>query len=161
MDVESLRIRYRPKCVRVLMVGESPSAGGTFFYSANSNLFRYTKEAFETVYGQRWLRGTDFLDFFASEGFFLDDLCTVPVNRMKQPEKRRYRKEGVAPLATRIHQMSPAAVVFTPKGIAKEVSRAVRGAGLLFEPIGLPFPAMSWQREYVEALTAFLNNIRA
>jgi hypothetical protein len=37
-SLESLRQSYRPQQVRVLFVGESPPAGGTFFYRANSNL---------------------------------------------------------------------------------------------------------------------------
>lgn len=161
MDVESLRSRYRPKHVRVLLVGESPPAGGTFFYAANSNLFRYTKEAFEAVYGQHWARGTDFLDFFAGEGFFLDDLCLVPVNNLTPADRRRCRRDGIPALASRIRDMSPIAVAVTPKAITREVSRALQLAGINSEPVALAFPAMSWQRAYVEAFTAFLRDVRA
>ncbi len=43
---EELRLRYRPKKVGVLLVAESRPAGGTFFYAGNSNLVRYTEQAF-------------------------------------------------------------------------------------------------------------------
>jgi hypothetical protein len=42
MTTEVLRGRYRPDVIRVLLVGESPPAGGTFFYAANYNLYRAT-----------------------------------------------------------------------------------------------------------------------
>ena len=159
MDAESLRNRFRPKRVRVILVGESPPAGGTFFYAANSNLFRYTKDAFESVYGQRWTRGADFLNFFASEGFFLDDLCLVPVNNMNPSDRRRCRRQGIPALSDRLRGLSPAAAAVTPKAISREVSQAFELAGLELQPMALPFPAMSWQRDYVDALTAFLQDV--
>ena len=160
MDTESLRSRYRPERVRVLLVGESPPAGGTFFYAGNSNLFRYTREAFEAVYAKRWTRPDDFLKFFADEGFFLDDLCLVPVNNLAPPDRRQCRRDGVPALATRMKEYSPAAIAITPKAITREVSRAIADAGLDLQPVTLPFPAMSWQSAYVDSLSTFLRDVR-
>ena len=53
MTTEELRRRYRPETVRALFVGESPPAGGTFFYAANSNLYRFTEQAFRAALGQK------------------------------------------------------------------------------------------------------------
>jgi len=47
VDPDELRARYCPDVVRVLFVGESSPAGGTFFYAANSKLYFATKHAFE------------------------------------------------------------------------------------------------------------------
>lgn len=44
--IERQRRRYKPKEVRVLFIGESPPEGGTFFYLANSKLYRHTKSRF-------------------------------------------------------------------------------------------------------------------
>jgi len=34
-DLDKLRLRYRPDKISVLFVGESPPAGGTFFYKSS------------------------------------------------------------------------------------------------------------------------------
>lgn len=47
---DRFRDRYRPSYVVILMVGESPPAGDTFFYQADSNLFHATREAFERAW---------------------------------------------------------------------------------------------------------------
>jgi hypothetical protein len=65
----------------VLFLGESPPAGGTFFYYANSKLYDATREAFEA--GIPALRRTDdFLDAFKRLGCYLEDLSPVPVNHL-------------------------------------------------------------------------------
>lgn len=43
---QQAREDYLPDAVQVLFIGESPPAGGTFFYRANSGLYRATREAF-------------------------------------------------------------------------------------------------------------------
>ncbi|MEW6230545.1 MAG: hypothetical protein AB1700_21080, partial [Bacillota bacterium] len=64
--VEQKRQNYQPRDVRVLLIGESPPANGTFFYSGNSNLARYTREAFEAVFGS-FGDMTEFLDAFRDQ----------------------------------------------------------------------------------------------
>ena len=62
---EAAREFYRPErigCVtQALLIGESRPANGTFFYRANSNLFRYTQEAFATAYGAAVRTSPEFL----------------------------------------------------------------------------------------------------
>jgi hypothetical protein len=159
MNVESLRQQHRPQQVRVLLIGESPPVGGTFFYAANSNLFRYTREAFEQATGRRWKTGSDFLDYFVDQGFYLDDLCTEPVNGMDRRQRRRCCRSSVPGLANRLKEMAPIAVALTPKSIKREVARALDLAGYDITPVALPFPAMSWQSAYVEAMTDFLRSL--
>jgi hypothetical protein len=62
VNSEDLRARYRPRDVDVLFIGESPPAGGTFFYAANSNLYYATEEAFRR--GVPEILSGDFLDDF-------------------------------------------------------------------------------------------------
>ena len=77
-DLEEIRDKYRPKTISILFIGESPPAGGTFFYLANSNLFRYTYEAFRLEFKQMIGDEIEFLNFFKQNGCFLDDLCLEP-----------------------------------------------------------------------------------
>ena len=110
-QLEALRERHRPDAVQVLFVGESPPAGGTFFYAANSDLFRYTKKAFAQVYGHSLDSSQAFLLFFQQRGCFLDDLCSVPVNNLTSSERQRCRTDGIPSLANRIRLSRPRAIV--------------------------------------------------
>ena len=145
VDHDELRARYCPDDVRVLFVGESPPAGGTFFYAADSKLYFATKHAFE-----RALPGCDpgrFLQSFQSLGCYLDDLCLQPVNHLKltvpaqKRERLRKRVEGEQSLALRLRNTNPAAVVLVMSGIQENVRRAAAAAGVLDRPFFvLPFP---------------------
>ena len=47
--IESIRHSYRPNIFKVVLIGESAPAAGTFFYSGDS-LCTYTREAFEIAF---------------------------------------------------------------------------------------------------------------
>lgn len=166
MYTEWLRGCYRPSDVRVLFVGESPPAGGTFFYAADSKLHRATKIAFETGVPDL-LIDADFLADFKTLGCFLDDLCLGPVNHLKgTPDLKRQRKaaaiRGVDPLARRIRQAEPLAVVVVMKGIAANVCSAMdkAGAGAL-RMRAFSFPARPQHTEaYITEMSAYLVELR-
>jgi hypothetical protein len=72
----------------VLFVGESPPAGGAFFYRANSKLYDATREAFETA-TPALRREDDVLAAFQRLGCYLDDLCLAPVNHVDMRDPKR------------------------------------------------------------------------
>lgn len=150
---ERLRQRYRPDDVRVLFVGESPPAGGTFFYRANSKLFDATREAFEAAL-PRLRREEDFLSAFQRLGCYLDDLCLEPVNDLdiRDPKRLAERDRGVGPLARRMQALDPLLVCVVMKAIADDVGRASSRSGLDIEQIALPFPGRH-RAQYVDGLT--------
>jgi hypothetical protein len=165
MNTDELRGRYRPDVIRVLLVGESPPAGGTFFYAANSNLYRATRDAFELGVPEL-LRG-DFLDDFKALGCFLDDLCLMPVNNLRGSAEREQqrideRKRGQEPLANRIRDARPQAVAVVMKGIAGNVRSSVDAAGAA----GLPMRAFAFPgrpahtASYIRELAAYLRWLR-
>jgi hypothetical protein len=86
--LEAIRESYRPASVSHLLVGESPPAGRTFFYLANSLLFQATYQAFVAQIGDV-PRGEDFLRWFSTNGWFVTDLCRIPVNHLSRSERRR------------------------------------------------------------------------
>jgi hypothetical protein len=160
-DLEKLRQVYKPDGVRILFVGESPPAGQTFFYKGNSNLCRYTQEAFSAAFGTEYEDAGSFLIHFWRAGCYLDDLCLAPVNHLTKAERRAERKRGVGPLAERMAAMSPRVVVVVMKGIALHVQQAVKRAGLTGVPLrALPFPAMGHQAKYVAGLAQVLRDLR-
>jgi hypothetical protein len=159
--LEQLRHSYKPADIRVLFVGESPPAGGTFFYRADSNLARCTQEAFSEAFGREFDDGEAFLRFFASLGCYLDDLCLVPVNRMDKADRKRQRVESIGSLAARIRAASPEAVVSVMRAIVPQVKQAMDLAGLdttLF--FSLPFPAYQHKQDYVHELVSVLRRLQ-
>jgi hypothetical protein len=161
LSIEELRLSYRPDTIRVLFVGESPPAGGTFFYLANSKLFKYTQKAFASVYGEECGQGTNFLQFFKSIGCYLDDLCLEPINRLDKPTRRRKHAAAVPSLAERIRSTAPCAVIVVMKAISENVQDAISAAQIGPLPThSLPFPAQGWQRRYVKDLVPILRELR-
>jgi hypothetical protein len=127
---EALRRSFLPEAVRVLFVGESPPAGGRFFYAADSALYRAMRDAFAVA-----LPGCgedEFLRRFAALGCYLDDLCLEPVNQLVEPGdagvRRRLaaRHEGEGRLATTIAMLRPRVIIVLLKAIAANVARAAR-----------------------------------
>ena len=153
-DRETLRLGFVPDEVRVLFVGESPPAGGTFFYECNSNLYRYTKEAFSIAFEAA--PAASFLHTFKGLGCYLIDLCTFPVNDLDRSTRVSVCRSAVPSLADRINQLSPRAVISTPKSIRMHVFNAISDSGIEPSHWSLPFPSMSHQRRYQSELVEVL-----
>lgn len=157
---EALRERFRPSPIKVLFVGESRPANGTFFYRGDSRLARYTCEAFGPE-GGLGLEMPAFLERFYSPGCFLVDLCPVPVNHLSGPERRRLRRTGEPALARILSDTRPSAIIVVMIGIAASVDRAATAAGAERVPrYVLPFPAQGHEREYVRRLRDTIARLR-
>jgi len=155
-EQEKARLNFKPKNIRFLFIGESMPSGGTFFYFENSNLYNYTKEAFLKNFN--W-PNKEFLKYFMSNGFYLDDLCQEPINQLSESDKRKARKAYEQSLAIRIKEYNPLNVLSTPKSIHKNVISAINLSGLRIENYSLPFPAMGNQYKYVLKLDNLLKDV--
>ena len=71
---QALRESFKPDDIKVLFVAESPPINDTFFYSAKSGLYGYTKQVFYEFFKKEIDPYNGFLDFFQSKGCYLDDL---------------------------------------------------------------------------------------
>lgn len=159
VDTGGLRKSYRPERIIVLLVGEAPPSNGTFFYRCDSNLFRYTKEAFATAFNLQFNSDTDFLTFFRGRGFFLDDLRLQPIDRA---DRLRQRQAAVGSLAIRIQDYHPKYVFAVMKGIEPHVREAVSLAAVKPTVIrAVDFPAHGHHSDYVRGLTAILRELIA
>jgi hypothetical protein len=137
-EYEILRAKFRPRRIKVLFIGESRPANGTFFYRGDSRLARYTREAMGDERGSL----STFLKRFESLGCFLLDLCSEPVNGLPPSERRNARKHGVQTLGEKLQGIEPFAIIVVMKGIGESVTQALRGAGLERVPrYVLPFPS--------------------
>ena len=161
MNLEELRREYRPAQIKVLFVGESPPAGGTFFYKGDSGLARYTRLAFQQAYGLPDLAMADFLNSFKAAGCYLDDLCLEPVNRMGASDRRAAWKRAVDPMAKRLKDYSPSLIVPILRSIETSVCQAAKRAGMVdhMRP-ALRYPGMGYHSRYVMELSRLLAELR-
>jgi hypothetical protein len=156
---DEMRRKFRPTEVRVLFVGESPPAGGTFFYFGNSILFRATRDAFQRAVPD--LLSRDFLASFSGLGCYLEDLCSQPVNRLPDAPRRTARRDSESALAARLTKTSPKAVIVVMSAIAENVRRSLASAEIDCPVYVLPFPSRpEHKRRYVEELAEIVGDLR-
>jgi hypothetical protein len=137
--LEELRKSYRPDLITTLFVGESAPASGRFFYSGDSSLFHAMRQEFGNQ--------ETFLQDFKKMGFYLDDLVLTPINKLERHERLRQRQEAVPELAERLIEYKPEAVVVVMRAILPTVQKAMRMAGVSYEPYCVPHPAFgNWTR---------------
>jgi hypothetical protein len=151
---ERTRRHYKPGDIRVLFIGESPPAAGSFFYHADSKLYSATREAFQRAL-PALSQEPDFLDAFQRLGCYVEDLCEQPVNDLdlRHPKRLQARVDGITPLAQRMKQWSPGVVVVVMKAIVGDAYKALEASGHAgVEREELPFPARHYY-QYVEQLT--------
>lgn len=160
---DRIRSEFKPKAVQYLFVGESVPYNGTFFYYKDSILFDYTLVAFKKVYPG--IMQVNFLDRFKEMGFYLDDLCSEPVNQLKSKEEKKKRKRlrelYEEDLASRIKNYNPKLIIVTPKEITENIKSVIKQTGLDVPLKELPFPVGSQTNadNYVKELIEILKDI--
>lgn len=149
-ETEALRLSFKPQQVKMLMVGESAPAGGTFFYRANSNAYREISRAFG--------RSADpkFLSWFQARGYYLDDLVLVPINKVGSSERRKARTSAIPALAERIRACAPLVVVAFAKSIDEEVAEAVRRSETGARYFCTHFPGVGQQAKFRDDMIRIL-----
>jgi hypothetical protein len=157
---EVLIRKYKPKRVRFLLIGESPPAGGTFFYRGDSNLYNYTLNAFQRAFERTFISSEEFLKFFKDSGFYLEDLCLNPINNLPRRQRIEQRNYCVEGLANRLQGLKPEIVIIVMRGIVDQVEISLAAARIGdVDRRCLPFPSQGHQREYEEELTNILIEI--
>jgi hypothetical protein len=153
---ERLRKHFRPDCVRILFVGESPPASGRFFYQSDSGLYRAVRETFLQAFPV--LKNLEFLDSFCALGCYVIDLCREPVDKMT-PEARAYAcRTGEKYLADEIQALHPESIVTVVRSIRTNVRRAQERANWAGQHLEPPYPGR-WYRyrmDFQELLVPFL-----
>ena len=171
-DYSTQRKRYLPPAgVKVLLVGESapdPRANQIrFFYHpvlrSADNLFRGIMLA---LYGadKQSLASTpktEWLERFQSDGYYLEDLCALPVNRLPAPQRSQARRAAVPDLIRRIEALSPLGIIICHDGTYKDIADHLQANHLPVlhrEPI--PFPLGNYRARFAEAVRAALSRLR-
>lgn len=159
--VEAARQRFKPEQVRILFIGESAPAGGTFFYTMDSLLYDATQAAFrETV--PDLLTEQNFLQSFRALGCWLVDLCDRTVNRLPDDEREAARDAGVDRLAATLKAEAPSAIVNVMLAIGPWVDTAIADAGIgVRARFDLPFPRRGQEWRYIDELASALRSLRS
>lgn len=154
---ELLRQKYRPNIVDILFIGESCPQNGTFFYAANSNLYKYTAEAFENVFKKQFS-----LLAFQELNYWLYDICEEPINGLPDSERKLRIKNNISRLIETINILNPKLIIVIKKGFVRDIA-IPKIINLGFSEntnlFNLPFPACGQQRNYVTQLTSILKCI--
>jgi hypothetical protein len=171
-DYATERERYLPRAgVRVLFVGESapdPNANQMrFFYHpvlrSTDNLFRgimlalygADRQALASTPKTEWLKG------FQSDGYYLEDLCELPVNRLPARQRSQARRAAVPNLFRRIEALSPDGIIVCHGGTYMDIADCLRANRLPIlhrEPI--PFPLGSYRARFARDVQAALSRLR-
>jgi hypothetical protein len=156
-NAEKLRQAYKPEKIDVLFVGEAVPSDNTFFYTANSPLYKYTKQAFEKVFP-----GTVFtLEFFKEKNCYLFDLAG-PVGMMTYKGRITTVSEGIPLLAKIIIEKQPRYIISTKNANISAIVHANDKAG---DPIpdknifDLPAPVFGSHHYYKSKLEKALRHI--
>lgn len=155
MDTESIRQRFKPGKIRLLLIGESPPASGKFFY-ARSAMTTFTSQAFEKAHGVKFKDNSDFLKYFKACGCYLDDLSHSPVNHLDPHEREQQLRENVDALSQRIKEANPSVIAISLKKIEGYVRDAIRKSGRSPEVYILPFAGSGHQNNYIERLASII-----
>jgi len=148
------RFQYRPDIIKFLFVCESVPNNGTFFYHKDSILFNHSLEAFKKVFPK--INPANFLSNFKAMGFYLDDLCSEPVNQYKSGKDVKKRKTlrilYEEDLAKRIELFKPELIFVTPKDIMPNVVRILEKLKMKIEIVELPFPVYNYGDAFIKIL---------
>jgi len=155
--MEMLRQSYKPEKIEILFVGESIPDDNTFFYAANSPLYKYTREAFEEVFP-----GTEFtLEQFKEKGCYLFDLAG-PVGNMTFKGRIQTIAEGIPLLTKLILEEKPKYIISTKSANIAAIVTANDHAG---DPVpdaniyDLPAPIFGSHHFYKARLVKALKEI--
>ena len=155
MEYEAKRKEYKPDKVRILFVGESRPQQGTFFYFEDSNLFTYTKQAFEKA-------NVNFtLDKFKELGCWLYDVCNCPVNNFTKAARNAEIKKCIRNLINIIEELKPYFIIVVKRGyfgntVMQELKTTCYNEQNTFN---IPFPSCGHQLQYRDELAHILEQI--
>ena len=153
------RNKYRPSRINVLLVAESPPSSGGYFYAEKAigkdHLFRETMKALKLWPIDRPMRkGCDkrpMLMQFRSLGFFLIDICELPVDKMPPRRRRLSTIQGASTLPNRVKELNPGRILIVKKTVFNPARRALSIAGFedrILNKRSLPFPSHGNQRRF-------------
>lgn len=158
---EDLRTMYRPKRLRLLVLGESPpdpdQGEPRFFYDTTVSRHQYVfLGMMEALYGARsdevTRSKTEWLRRFQADGFWMLDALDAPSESRKRTDRLAALRKAAPDVVERVKTLASAGGVILCHPLADEALRPfLRKAGIpLLHEGALPFPLPQWRRSFVE-----------
>jgi len=157
LEIETIRKSFRPKKIRILLIGESPPSSGKFFYTG-SPMTTYTARAFEMAHGKRFQDQGEFLAYFKESGCYLDDFSTTPLNRLSKIDREKFLFKKIDSLADRIRHANPEVIVILLRRIEDLARLAIEKSNSRSPVFVTPFPGQGYQNDFINCLSAIIKN---
>ena len=163
-NVEKIRREFKPKKVKVLLIGESPPPEKwVFFYNCNSTLYFVTKEVFKKVLRKEELDDDEFLEFFENKGFYLIDLYRRNDIWKKKNEKfvrkrpsERLIKKRLKELKNKIKELKPKFIItIGTTYVSKVIEKFDKSLDERID-LKLPFPKYGYKKKFYEEFARWL-----
>lgn len=168
---QTLRERWKPEHVRLLLIGESPPddrgdlSKRRFFYADRleqyDNLFRSVIAAlYDEDKLSKGASKAPWLERLRADGVYLIDLASTPINALAPPLRRRARIDSVNDCLRRVRELSPDGIVICHKPTFKLLAEPLQAASLpLLHQVGIPFPLPNKRKEFVEKIRPAVANL--
>jgi len=153
------RDKWKPEKVNVLIIAESPPAGGGYFYfnePRRSGLFAETIKALGIV--QELPKGYDkhpLLEQFKCQGYLLLDCCYEPVNKMPLKERKQTINNQLGRLVKDVQTIDPQKIIIIKSSIYYLVKNALEKSGYgnkVLNQKPIPFPSHGHQATYRQSI---------
>ena len=161
-----LRAKYRPPRPKLVLIAESPPAGGKYFYDPSG---RVTEPLFRAmmrdVLGISPNSKEEGLSEFAKAGFLLVDATYTPVNKSFSPKERNAKiLEDYPLLLEDLNDLLPSKatkIMLIKANVCRLLDARLQSDGftVLNRRIVVPFPAFSNQKRFQEVVTDLLSRI--
>jgi hypothetical protein len=167
-DYSAARRRYLPsKGVKVLFIGESapnPRASDIRFschpvLRPADNLFRGLMLALYAAdkHALASTPKTEWLNRFQGDGYYLDDLCSEPVNDLPPAERSQSRRAAVSGLLKRIEALAPRGIIICHQGTYDDIADLLRAKRLpVLHAEAIPFPLGNYRAQFAQGVRAAL-----
>ena len=162
VDLEKLRLRYKPRAILLLLVGEAPPPHKGFFYDTTvpeGQLSRNTRRVFENLNEMEYATREEFLAQFRASHCYLTDLFKQRGQTIHNAD-RGERQEGIRQLTRILQKEKPRMVTSVLKRIQRPVEDAVRRAGIRVSCRSLYYPTRQYIPLYRSGLQAILSELK-
>jgi len=162
-----LRGKYTPSCPKLVIVAESPPAGGKYFYDLTGRVTEPLLRAMmQDVLGISPNSKEEGLSEFAKAGFLLVDATYTPVNKSFSPKERNAKiLEDYPLLLEDLNDLLPSKrtrIILIKANVCRLLDARLQSDGfnVINRGIVVPFPAFGQQTRFREVVKGLLRSIR-
>jgi hypothetical protein len=160
-DYLAMRRRYRPDNVDLVIVAESPPAGGNYFYNPDGKVSEPLFAAMMLRLGFSPTNKDDGLRKFQKRGWILVDATYEPVNALTDTTRNKIIARDYRSLRDDLLELKPdrsVRVVLTKANVCQKLAPLLLADGfkVINNGVAVPFPSHGQQKKFAEKFSAVL-----